>query len=357
MPQRDPNKTAKNKLITNLSQQLNKLLPEVLYETGISSIGSLHGIYGGKFVDYMNTRTDIIRSPEEFISKYMTGLMQKSKNSASAQRNLRLINKSPSLKKYLYLFLARVYYRQSEALGRIRPYNDENAVIWFGQENQNYGIFITPRFNQNKNQWENDGSEIKFFPKLYWTIGHVLHTGLKIPNQNSSINFTDVNQYLDFFLGVLVRASGSKYELDLAQFYCNYVRKSNRQEDIPLLIPEYRYDGIQKKHKYRLDFTLINPYNLQRFGFELSPWSTHGRLTGTNKLTQKEINQNAQENFENEMRKQKDFFRKHNIFIRIYTDSDLKNMNNIFTNDIIPLLESQDLFYSADYEIITNLLS
>lgn len=357
MAQRDPNKTAKNKLIANLSEQLNKLLPDVLRETGIHSIGSLHGIYGGKFVDYMNTRTDIIRSPEEFISKYLDGLMQKSKTSSSARKNLFLLKKSPSLKKYLYLFLARVYYRQSEALGRIRPYNDEKAVIWFGQENQNYGIFITPRFSQDKNQWENDGSEIKFFPKLYWTIGHVLYTGLKIPNQNSSINFTNVDQYLAFFLNVLVRASGSQYERGLAQLYCNYVKNSNRQENIPLLIPEFRYDGLQKKHKYRLDFTLINPYNLQRFGFELSPWSTHGKLTGTSKLTQKEINQNAQNNFENEMRKQKDFFRKHNIFIRIYTDSNLQNLNDIFTNDIIPLLESQDLFYSADYGIITNLLS
>ena len=340
-----------------MGDQLAILLPGVLKETGIRSVDSLHGIYGGKFVEYMNTRTDVIRSQDEFISQYLHGLDEKSQYSASAKRNLDLLRKSPLLKEYLYIFLARVYYRQSEALGRIRPDNNREAVVWFGQEKHNYGIFITPRFNHTTNQWENDGSEIKFFPKLYWTIGHVLHTGLKVPNYNGSISFFTIDQYLEFFLNSLVRASGSQYERDFAELYCDYVKSSDNPEDIPLLIPEYRYNGIEKKHKYRLDFTLINPYSLQRFGFELSPWSTHGMLVGTNKLTQKEINQKAQDNFEKEMTKHKEFFREHSIFTRIYTDKDLESINNIFSTDVIPLLESKDFFHSPDFDIIAKYLS
>ena len=357
MAKRDPNKTAKNKMIAKMTEELEKLLPCVLDETGITSQGSLHGKYGGKFVDYMNTRIDVIRSPEEFITIYLKGLVEEANTSASARRNLDLLTQSSSLKEYLQIFLARVYYRQSDALGRIRPDNDEQAVIWFGQEKQNYGIFITPRFNQDKAQWENDGSEIKYFPKLYWTIGHILYTGLMIPNREERLSFGSAEEYLAFFLNVLVRASGSEYEYKLAELYRNYVLRSDNKEDVPLLIPEYRYAGIASKHKYRLDFTLINPYTLQRFGFELSPWSTHGKLSRTKKMTQSQINECAKSNFEKEMTKHKEFFRAHNVFTRIYTDEDLKDIENIFACDMIPILESRNTFTPTDFGIIDKLLS
>ena len=105
---------------------------------------------------------------------------------------------------------------------------------------QNYGIFITPRFNQDKTQWENDGSEIKYFPRLYWTIGHILYTGLMIPNREERLSFGSAEEYLAFFLNVLVRASGSEYEYKLAELYRNYVLRLDNKEDVPLLIPELK---------------------------------------------------------------------------------------------------------------------
>lgn len=59
--------------------------------------------------------------------------------------------------------------------------------------------------------------------------------------------------------------------------------------EVPLLIPELRYGGINKKHEYRLDFTVINPFNMGKVSFELSPWCTHGELKGTKGKTQKKI--------------------------------------------------------------------
>lgn len=85
---------------------------------------------------------------------------------------------------------------------------------------------------------------------------------------------------------------------------------SDNQLDIPLLIPELRYGGLAAKHEYRLDFTIVNPHTLSKVGFELSPWSTHGELTGTKAKSQKEINAEARANFEKEMRKLKAYFRK-----------------------------------------------
>ena len=79
-----------------------------------------------------------------------------------------------------------------------------------------------------------------------------------------------------------------------------------------------------------MDFTIINPYTLQKQGFEFSPWSTHGYLSRTKEKNQKEINLEARANFEKEMQKHKEYYRKFNIFTLIYTDSDLQNLDQIF---------------------------
>lgn len=58
--------------------------------------------------------------------------------------------------------------------------------------------------------------------------------------------------------------------------------------------------------------------------------STHGYLKGTKDKTQKVINDEARSNFEYEMEKHKEYFRKFDIFTLIYTDSDLQNINSVF---------------------------
>jgi hypothetical protein len=88
--------------------------------------------------------------------------------------------------------------------------------------------------------------------------------------------------------------------------------------------------GPVAAHKYRLDFTIITSPDLTKIGFELSPWSTHGYLSKTKELTQAEINRLAQDNFEKEMHRHKEFFIKHGIFVLIYTDSELADLGRIF---------------------------
>ncbi len=112
--------------------------------------------------------------------------------------------------------------------------------------------------------------------------------------------------------------------------YRNYVLSHTRPENIPLLIPEFRYEGNDVIHKYRLNFTRIEPNDLNKIGFELSPWSTHGQLNGIKSMTQKAINEKASANFNSEMKKHKSYFKKHGIFTLIYTDEDLKNTADIF---------------------------
>ena len=81
------------------------------------------------------------------------------------------------------------------------------------------------------------------------------------------MKFADVDAYLDFFENVLVRHSKSKYQIEIAERYCVYVRKAAEPLAVPLLIPELRYEGKAIKHKYRLDFAVIDPITMQKTGF------------------------------------------------------------------------------------------
>ena len=63
-----------------------------------------------------------------------------------------------------------------------------------------------------------------------------METGLVIPYENDKIKFNSVDDYLTFFKNVLVRLSGSPYELKIAELYCEYVRSSANPYKVPLLI-------------------------------------------------------------------------------------------------------------------------
>lgn len=319
--------------ITEITERLKRLLPDVLKVTGIESQQSLHGIYGHLHPNFIDLKHEVINTPEHFISLWQQGLMRTLEDlgdNAKASyhyRNFLWLRDYEVVREYVFLFLERTYYRNYEALSKKRP-TPEESTIWIGQERATYGLLVTPRFRNGN--WENDKSEIRHFKKNYWSIGHILQTGLVIPFEDDKVEFPSLNHYLTFFRSVLVRASGSPHEREVARRYCDFVRNSSDPENIPLLIPELRYGGLAKNHQYRLDFCVINPYDLSKVGFELSPWSTHGRLTKLTGKTQAEVNKLAQSNFEEEMKKQKSFFRKFGIFIQIFTDADLADPDAVF---------------------------
>lgn len=357
MAKRDPEKTARNKVIASLTAGLRRLAPSVLAETGIKSEPSLNGIYGGKFADFIDIKNEVIQSQQHFIALYLEGFVREAESSRPDRanpRNLETLRRSPKLQEYLFIFLQRVYLRNIDALAKKRP-RIENAVIWIGQKHAEYGLLVTPRFNTHTHQWENDKSEIRHFEPLYWSIGHVLQTGLVVPGRTDRISFATIDEYLNFFVNVLVRNSGSKYEYELANMYRNYVCSTPEPTRVPLLIPEFRYEGITGAHRYRLDFVVIDPHELSKIAFELSPWSSHGYLSKIKGLTQVKINAMAQDNFEKEMRKHKDFFRKHGIFTLIYTDSDLADLYRVFS-DIKCYLEPKSRPTQLRFHIIQEIL-
>lgn len=354
MAPRDPAKTARNKRIEDLKSQLRALLPKVLAETGFANEASLNATIGGKAAHFIDLHTEVILSPDQYVTLYMKGFRAEmsppGKFQNSHRTNYEKIKKSKSAQLYFMTFLKRAYLKHFDELSRKRPELHESEV-WIGQTNAEYGLFITPRWNTFKQEWENDRSEIRHFPQLYWTIGHILESGLVTPGDPDPIKFSSVDNYLTFFKNILVRASGSIYERGIAKLYVDYVRSAPKPSDVPLLIPEFRYDGKLKKHKYRLDFTIIDPFTMRKIAFELSPWSSHGYLSNTKKLTPAEINAMALDNFAGEMTRHKDWFKKRDVFALIYTDAELANLSEIF-EDMKQYLEPVDTVVQLDFHLM-----
>jgi hypothetical protein len=353
MAKRDPNKTARNKQIQKLKDELRALLPQVIKETGIKNEASLNAKIGHKTDDFIDLKNEVINADTQYISLWLAGLkkrLSKGLYKTSFDELADHIKSSPAMKKYVLKFLRRSYLNHYEELSKTRP-TIEQAEIWIGQNNADYGILITPR--QGAHGWENDRSEIRHFKPKYWSIGHILKTGLVVSENDDIMTFATVEDYLKFFRNVLVRSTASPHQKKIASLYCAYVRNSKNPEDVPLLIPEFRYGGKTAKHKYRLDFFVIDAETLDKIGFELSPWSTHGQLTGIAGKTQKQVNAEALANFEAEMKKHKEFFRKHDVFVMIYTDSDLKNIEEVF-KDILKYLTSKTSAKQLEFSLLSE---
>jgi hypothetical protein len=354
MAKRDPNKTARNKLIKKLKGERRMLLKQVLDETGIKDEASLNAKIGHKTDHFIDLKNEVINGPEEYIGLWLAGLKRAENRLGSIKTAYDEladhIRSSPAMKAYLMKLLRGSYYKHYEALSKTRP-AVEQAAIWIGQNNADYGLLVTPRLGRNG--WENDKSEIRHFNPRYWSIGHVLKSGLVVNGEKDVMTFANVEDYLKFFKNVLVRQTASIHQKKIAELYCDYVRNAKKPEDLPLLIPEFRYGGADAKHEYRLDFCLIDADTMNRIGFELSPWSTHGQLTGIAGKTQKQVNAEALANFEKEMKKHKSFFRKHDVFVMIYTDTDLKNIDEVFA-DMVKYLKPKNINKQLEFALLAE---
>jgi hypothetical protein len=76
---------------------------------------------------------------------------------------------------------------------------------------------------------------------------------------------------------------------------------------------------------------------MTKVGFELSPWSSHGRLTGIKKLNQEQVNEMAKDNFSREMKKHREYFINKGVSVLIYTDNDLASIEGVFKDIKISL--------------------
>lgn len=107
-----------------------------------------------------------------------------------------------------------------------------------------------------------------------------------------------------------------------------------------MLLPEVRFDGIDFKRKYRIDFMIINMISGKRIGIELSPYVTHTQ---------------DKESWGKEMAKRNELLEKYNIATITFTDKQLENIGQCFEKikDYFFSMEIEDVKYE---EIIKKLI-
>lgn len=304
------------------------------------NVASLHGIIGGKNNVYTDAIHMAFPSPDVFIASWYRGLleqveaiemMQSSKYAGNIYQNttqhghLRLV-RDPLVKEYFEIFLTRNFYRQFEARTRIKP-KESHVALWFGENQMPWGLLIAPAFRSG--DWVNDVSEIRRAPYAYWTIGHVLSTGLIDPSSSKIMHFVDLQTFLIFCDSVLKRMTTSKYEHAIWDRYILHLGASASPESVPFLVPELRYAGRAEKHKYRLDFTVLNAHTQDFVGFELSPQSTHMKVAGSNK-TLKAHNEDLRAKWSHESEKRNEYFADYGISVLTYTDDHLGDIDKCF---------------------------
>jgi hypothetical protein len=303
------------------------------------NIQSLNGMIGGKNNVYVDSVRMQFLDFEDFFSKWLKGLNDtfteekkvflrwNPKFDWHARGSFRgvLVLKDPVIFRYTELFLERNYYKHIDQRIRLKP--DETLwAIWFGYKLV-YGLLIAPEITSGT--WRIDKSEIRKVTYNYWTVGHVMHTGLIDPELNQAIKFNDLETFYTFYLSVLNRLSSSQYEKEISKRYVQYLRNSDDPLDEPFLIPEFRYLGLEKKHEYRLDFTILNQHTMDFIGFEISPASSHMQVTNL-KQKQSDVNTELKEKWEKEMSKRNKYFDSFGITIKTFTDKNLENMDACF---------------------------
>jgi len=273
-------------LESSLSEELKLLEPTVLTRASRitnedTSVQSLHGYIGGKNNEYVDSIRSQFPSPDDFISQWIKGLLDKVNDIESKQkqkyngnvyqttpthRMVRLV-KDQKIFDYLLIFLKRNFYRNLIERTRAKP-NEVHWALWFGDNQIPWGLIIAPAYRNGR--WTNDVSEIRRASYMYWTVGHVLTTGLIDPETTDCVSFPNLESFIRFYQSVLKRLSRSQYEKQLADCYLNYLRESQVPEEVPFLVPELRYAGLDIKHRYRLFFTQLSHNGIYWFRAESS---------------------------------------------------------------------------------------
>jgi len=339
------------KLTQELRDHQESVLKKFSKEKGWDcTLPSLHGTIGGKNRQYADVVNNSFSDPKEFISAWTQGFMEYHVNSYNPMINLL---KDEEFRNYTFTFLERNFYRNLLARTRKKP--DQSLwSIWFGSGNLTWGLVIAPVHRGG--EWTNDVSEIRRANYKYWTVGHIMATGLIVPEDKKPYKFKTVDDLLAFYGNVIKRSSNSKYEQDFCDQYIEYIKNSENPLDEPFLIPEFRYAGLDKKHKYRLDFTILNSHTFDLVGVEVSPTSSHMAVAGTKTKLQKEINAEIEEKWGKEMTKRNEYFSSFGITTLTFTDTDLTNPKTCFASieEFLAKRPAKELNYDEQIEKLKN---
>lgn len=297
------------------------------------TVCSLHGKIGGKNNDYTDCVNGRFINFQSFYATWMSGFLDRCEKNhvimeeGSSLSELLILFSDQEIREYTELFLERNYFKNYWARVRNKP-TESLWKIWFGDQIV-HGLLIAPAICAD-GSIRTDKSEIRRTSYNFWTIGHVMNTGFYDPENNDFYKFETVEEFLKYYSGVVKRLSKSPYEKEICDRYVQYLSQSEDILSEPLLIPEFRYEGLARKCKYRVDFTVLNPYSFEFVGFELSPASSHMSVSGIRNKKQVEVNEELKTAWEKEMHKRNDYLKEYGLSLITFTDSDLQDIDHCF---------------------------
>lgn len=322
--------------IKKLNSDLDKMRTAVLSRASEIlgydlSVGSLHGKIGGKNNTYTNVADDYFPDVKTFQKKWAQGMLDEYTRKAypCAVWDLIRLYQDDLVREYILLFQERNYFKHIEERQRLKP--DHNLwEVWFGSQVV-MGLLIAPA-KLPDGSWRIDHSEIRRAQYEFWTIGHIIKVGGLINAETNQLYRIDtLEDFISFYQNIVYSLSNSQYEKAINTRYIQYLQNSVNPNAEPFLIPELRYEGKNKQHKYRLDFTILNPYTFEYTGFELSPASTHIHVEKVAGKSQADLNKDLSRQWQKECSKRKDYFREYGINTITFADEDLKNIDDCFS--------------------------
>ena len=310
------------KLLTIRSDALHQyrnILKQIGKDPQKNYVDSLHGFISNLKSKTLNLNGIKYESFDEIFNAYYTFFLNNLEKSKKNEKT-EIIIRNELLMKYIKLYLERDFYRHIFPITREKV-EEDLSEIYFGSnyskaKNKNMkALFIKTRnkgLNVNK-KWESHYAHIKNAKYIYYSIGHLLKEGIILNNERRYFNSIKEFYQLDGLIE-------TRDEYRFLNCYLDYISKFDNLEKIPLLIPQFRFDKDKIKHKYRLDFLIMN-YNMypaQKIGIELSRKQTH-------------IN-------DYDRKKRNSFFEKYGITILEFTDDDLKDISKLFKEKIVRFL-------------------
>lgn len=298
-----------------------------------SSLASLNSVICGKNRELGKCDTLRFENFDEFMTIWSSNLKE---NDEKYQQKslLSLIMKNNILQEYALKLLEKNFYDNYDDRTRVKP-TEKQEIIWFGNNNK-YAIYITPVYRNNI--LVNDRSEIRRVKFKYWSIGHIMTTGIYDCTNSKFIKFETYRDLINFFI-TLSQNAHYKYEQPIFNLYIEYLKNKynhcidNKDIDFinnsePILIPELRFNGKEINHKYRMDFTILNSNINRYYGFELSPTSSH--MSTSNPYNSYESKIELKNKWNKEMNKRNDYVYDFDICTITFSDDHLKDIQNCF---------------------------
>lgn len=299
------------------------------------SIQGFHGAIGYGNDRFAKLKISQFCNPKEYITAWLQGYQQdlserkieESKTGFSyPPKALDLLFHNESFIAYLLLYLQRNFYIHYKERTR-KKVSEFNYVVHFGDNKHLKSLYVSPyKTKQNiattsGSNWQNKMSEVLKVDFEYFSIGHLLKTGIVV-NRNKLEKFNSFDDVLSFYEN-LYKIAHPANERPFIRLYINYIsdiaQKDTQQLlDTPLLIPEFRYKEDTIRHEYRIDFLIINCTQDEYCGIDLSPTNTHVHSETINKDWNKET-----------IRLTK-FVDKYHLQPYYFADDELSNISNCF---------------------------